>query len=415
MSKIDFKDLVSNILLEAETPDWYKDVINHFRETTGATAIIDTVPPTGDLLKTLQIAIKGDVGNVSPKQISINLLSLFDLFVALSETGWGKQLRKTSTHTVESFITDLNGGYNNPETGQIINTWLDGNVHLWAEYSPITRNGNEVQRKAQGETDALGKVALQTLNNQTILGATQAIVAKRVNALEAISALRFGNFNNLIKDIFNRLPGYVSGSIKITKDFDNLVDDLYIADIYSIAAYSVFFYDSEIDRLKGVNNTTKPTPSSSASTTGTPQGINNPEGQQLASLMSSLNLTDIYNSIGLIKEESTAAVIAATLAATGLTATIINSIKKRPYDPGFMNFVENGVINYKAGSEPAITGQIKYTINEIQKIQTQEARQLIQKLQNIAQYTKKRPGAGEIAGKAIGALGALGTGMGPVN
>jgi hypothetical protein len=408
-----FTDLVSNLLLEAETPDWYKDIINRFRETTGASGITDVVPPTGDLLKTLQIAIKGDVGNVSPKQISINLLSLFDLFVALSETGWGKQLRKASTHTVESFITDPNGGYNNPETGQIINTWLDGNIYLWAEYSPITRNGNEVQRKAQGETDVLGKVALQTLNNQTILGATQAIVAKRVNALEAISSLRFGNFNNLIKDIFNRLPGYVSGSIKITKDFDNLVDDLYVADIYSIAAYSAFFYDSEIDRLKGISNT--PSPVTSTLKPQTPQGIGDTEGQQLASIMSSLNLTDKYVSRGLLKEESTAAVIAAALAATGVTTAVINRIKKRPYDPGFMNFIENGIINYKAGSEPPVTSETKYTIEEIQKIQTQEARDLIRKLQNIAQYTKKKPGAGEVLGKAAGALGALSTGMGPVN
>jgi len=367
-----FTDIVSDLLLEAEAPNWYKDVINRFRETTGASAITDVVPPTGDLLKTLQIAIKGDVGNVSPKQISINLLSIFDLFVALSETNWGKQLRKSSTQTIESFITNPDGGYNNLETGQIINTWIAGDVHLWTEYSPITRNGNEVQRKAQGETDVLGKVALQTLSNQTILGATQAIVAKRISALEAISTLRFGNFGNLIRDIFNRLPGYVSGSIKVTKDFDNLVDDLYVADIYSIAAYSAFFYDSEIDRLKGVNTSNQTT-----------QNINDSKAIQHTSL---------------IKEESTVAVMAAALAATGLTAAIINTIKKRPYDPGFMNFVEKGVISYKTDTQQTVNGDIKYTIGEILKIQTPEARQLIQKLQNIAQYTKKTPGAGERLG-----------------
>lgn len=392
-----FTDLVSEILLEAVTPDWYRDVITRFREVTGATTVLDTVPPTGDLLKTLQIAVKGDVGNVSPRQISINLLSIFDLFVALTETSWGKQFKKTSGSTVEGFITNC-PGYNDPEIGQIINNWTSADALIWSDYSPLTRNGSEVQRKAQGEVDVLGKVALQTLNNQTILGATQAIVAKRVSALEAISSLRFGKFENVIKDIFNRLPGYVSGSIKVSKDFDKLVDDLYIADIYSIAAYSAFFYDSEVDRL---STATQTTPSETS-----------PETEQ-ETIVASLNLFDKHKNASFIKEESTAAALAAALAATGVTAAVINYIKKRPYDPAFINFIEKGIINTKINKQE-IKSNIVYTIEEIQKIQTQEARQLIQKLQNIAQYTKKRPGAGEIIGKAAGALGALRVGMGPV-
>jgi hypothetical protein len=403
-----FTDLVSDILLEAITPDWYKDIISRFREVTETTTITDIVPPTGDLFKTLSQAIKGDVGNVSPKQISINLLSLFDLFVALSETNWGKQLRKTSTHTVESFIMDPNGGYNNPETAQIINTWTQVNTYLWSEYTPITRNGSEVQRKAQNDTDTLGAVALQTLSNQTILGATQAIVAKRVNALESITSLRFGNFNNLIKDIFNRLPGYVSGSIKITKDFDKLVDDLYVADVYSVAAYSMAFYDSEVDRLASTSKET-----ATVSTQPKPKLTTMPSGAPPIPVTSSLDLVDLYKQ-KLLKEEGTAAAVAAALAAAGVTGAIINYIKKRPYDLGFMNFIDNGIIDTTTKDNQQIKSDTKYSIEAIQKIQTKEARDLIQKLQSIAQYTKKKTGAGEIAGKVAGALGALRVGMGPV-
>ena len=391
-----FTDLVSEIILEAVIPDWYRDIISRFREATGATTVSDVIPPTGDLLKTLQIAVKGDVGNVSPRQISINLLSVFDLFVALTETSWGKQYKKTSGSTVEGFITNC-PGYNDSEIGQIINNWTSSDDLIWSDYSPLTRNGSEVQRKAQGEVDILGKVALQTLNNQTILGATQAIVAKRVSTLEAISSLRFGKFEGVVKDIFNRLPGYVSGSIKISKDFDKLVDDLYIADIYSIAAYSAFFYDSEIDRLSTATQTTPP---------------ESPETEE-ETIVASLNLFDKHKNVLFIKEESTVAALAAALAATGITAAVINYIKKRPYDIGFINFIEKGIINTKINDQ-VIQSDTVYTIGEIQKIQTQEARQLIQKLQNIAQYTKKRPGAGEVIGKVAGALGALRTGMGPV-
>lgn len=390
-----FTDLVTKVLLEAATPDWYRDIITRFREVTSTTAITDVVPPAGELLKTLQIAIKGDVGNVSPRQISINLLSIFDLFVALTETSWGKQFKKAAGGTVESFISNC-PGYDNPETGQIINNWTSTEALLWSDYSPLSRNGSEVQRKAQGEVDVLGKVALQTLNNQTILGATQAIVSKRVSALEAIASLRFGKFEGIIKDIFNRLPGYVSGAIKVSKDFDKLVDDLYIADIYSIAAYSAFFYDSEIDRLTTSIQTTPPEAEVEKET-----------------IVASLNLLDKHKNTSFIKEESTAAALAAALAATGVTAAVVNYIKKRPYDPGFINFIEKGIINTKIDNQ-AIKSDTVYTIGEIQKIQTQEARQLIQKLQNIAQYTKKRPGVGEIVGKAAGALGALRVGMGPV-
>ena len=68
-----FTNIVSEILLEAAVNiDWYQDLISRFREVTGATTVTDVIPPTGDLLKTLQMAIKGDVGNVSPRQISIN-------------------------------------------------------------------------------------------------------------------------------------------------------------------------------------------------------------------------------------------------------------------------------------------------------------------------------------------------------
>jgi hypothetical protein len=336
------------------------------------------------------MAIKGDIGNVSTRQIAINLLSIFDLFVGLAETKWGKQFKKTSGHTVESFISNC-PGYSDPEVGGIINTWIGNDTHIWSDYSTMTRNGGEVQRKAQGEIDVLGKVSLQTYSNKNILDTTQSIIAKRINAFEAVTSLRFDKFANLVRDIFNRLPGYVSGSIKVSKDFDKLVDDLYIAEIYSIAAYSAFFYDSEIDRLMGAPQT-----QTSSNQTLEPM---NAETQRAAALMSSLDLLSIHKSTSVLKESGTVAAIAAGLAATGITASVINYLKKRPYDPGFMNFIEKGIINTKIGDD-IVKGDIVYNIGEIQKIQTQEARQLIQKLQNIAQYTKKTTGVKDRLGYA---------------
>jgi hypothetical protein len=393
-----FNELVTNLLLESITPEWYKDVVNHFKDVTDSTVITDIIPPSGDLLKTLQIAIKGDVGNVSPRQISINYLSIFDLFVAIVETSWGSSFKKGDNKTIENFFTTC-PGYNDTEIGQIINNWTNTDLLLWTDYTPMTRNGSEVQRKAQGEADVLGAVALQTLSNQTVLGATQTIVKKRINALEAVSSLRFGNFQNLVRDIFNRLPGYVSGSIKITKDFDKLVDDLYVADIYSVAALSMTFYDSEVAKLA-----TEP------QTSTAPQTQN--EQPSLPGFESRLVKQDNKH---LIKEEGTAAGVAAALAAAGLTTAIINYIKKRPYDPGYMNFVEKGIIDTKTKDNVPVKGKMTYTVETIQKIQTKEARELIQKLQNISAYTKKKTSPGQVVGGVARALGSLTSGIGPVN
>jgi hypothetical protein len=421
MSRIDFKNLVSSLLLEAISPDWYKDVIERFKEITKDTIITDAIPPTGDLLKTLLIAIKGDVSTVSTKQIAINYLSIFDLVVALIETKWGKSFKQTSQHTIEAFMEQC-PGYGGPETGPIITAWLNNDTYTWGEYSPLTRNGVEVQRKALGEIDVLGRVALQTYNDKNILDTTQSIVAKRINAFEAITSLRFGNFANFIKDVFNRLPGYVSGSIKVPNDFEKLADKMYVAEIFSIAAYSAFFYDSEIDRIMNKNtaqNQQSQTPNKNNLVSNMQQGQVNQAtitDDGVAMVQASLNLYDKHKNTLILKEDSTVAILAAALTATGLTAAAVNRLKGRPYDPGFMNFVEKGIINTKIEGQE-IKSNITYNIGEIQKIQTQEARQLIQKLQNIAQYTKtKKPGERlKYAQQALGAIAgaALPGGSGP--
>jgi hypothetical protein len=370
MSKLDFKHLVLEVI-EA-VPDWYKEIIKIYNENTGST-LSDVIPPTdGRLYKTYMRGILGDTKNVSPTQIAIEFLSLFDLFVSLKEI---EQIKKTTTTSIETFINKVTEQIESEKVLEVLQVWKNKNIYTWQDYMPISGQGGEVQRKALGDVDRLGAVALNTLNTESILGATQKIVTKRISSIEAIISLRSPNFNNLIKDIFNRLPGYVSGSIKVTKDFEKLVDNLYITNIFTVAANAMLFYDSLIDRFTGQ------------------------EQLESRSLIIPTNKQKI-------NEAETATIIAAGLAAAGITGALLNKIRQKPYDPGFMKFVETGIFEQS---------DIKYDIQQIQKIGTTEGRQLIASLQRIAQYTKKKPGASEIVGQAAGALGALSVGMGPVN
>jgi hypothetical protein len=124
-----------------------------------------------------------------------------------------------------------------------------------------------------GEANKLGAVALATLNEKTIIGAVQEIIARRSNAFASIMALQKPStpFAGLLEKIFLTPEKFIAGQAAVTDDFKEVVDDLYIEKLFNIALQTKELYKSlvkppeivaepEITSTGDVNIVTKKTP-----------------------------------------------------------------------------------------------------------------------------------------------------------
>lgn len=443
---LNFNNVVTNILTEAiATPKWYKDVIDNFVQATNI-QVDSSVPPTdNDLRKTLQIAIKGETGNVSPQQIAISCLALFDLFVQLTATQWGANWKKGGTLTLENFIGSVD--VNDPEIKAILDNWTDLTSLQWNDYKPQTRNGSEVKRKAEKEIDTLGAAALTTYNNLSIIETVVQIVKKRTNFFDRISNLKSLSqpFINLIRDIFKFPEQYSSGQKKVSSDYFNIVDNLYVTELFKIALYAKDFFQSEIASKKmqlsqpnSQNQTTPPTPTPTNPPPGAPPVPGTPPAPFRGragtyNLSDNLNYFENYvadillNEVGMIRTAAQAIgrgaqKIGKTITKKGRITQLDPETRKRYEEykkrlkgdqANYDAFLSGKQIQYrtidpatnKETNEPPKTAG-PYTIGVISKIDTDEARILIRALQGLAQYTSKGVGAGERLRHAGAAMGA---------
>jgi hypothetical protein len=446
---LNFNSVVSNILTEAiSTPPWYKDIIDIFTKSTNI-QVDSSVPPTdNDLRKTLQIAIKGETGNVSPQQIAISCLGLFDLFVQLTTTQWGANWKRGGTLTLENFISSVDA--NDPEIRTVLDNWKGNSNLQWNEYKPQTRNGSEVKRKAEKEIDTLGQAALRTYNNLSIVETIVQIVKKRTNFFDRIGNLKSLSqpFANLIKDIFKFPEQYSSGQKKVSSDYFNIVDNLYVTELFKIALYAKDFFESEIASKKMQLNQTNSQPTNPVPLTPTP--TNPPPGappvpgtapapfRGRVGTYDSFNYFEkfvndiLLNEIGMIRTAAQSIGrgvqnVGKVITKKGRIAQLDPQTRKRYEEykkrlkgdqANYDAFLSGKPIQYKTvdpttgkeTSEPLKTAG-PYTIGIISKIDTDEARVLIQALQGLAQYTSNGVGAGERlrhAGSAMGAAAGFG-------
>jgi hypothetical protein len=487
MPKINFRDLVSDILVEqqpldataapantAETgttalPPWFIDILKEFDRIQGSDYAV-----TNNETKLKEIFQKAAKQRLSvPDVKAVGLPYAFIL--ELLHTLWVSMPDHTSNvKTWETFVSKLNekkliskliskgdtikNQWKEVQEGAQLNASNIGNADIKNIYEAVMK-----------EVASLGEKALQgdsELSNSSVIDAVQKIVNRRIGVFTRIAKLKNPKqpFTNLITDIFKTPELYLTGSKKYSSDFA-AIDQLYIQDLIKIAIAAKEFYAAEVTRLK------TQTPNSNNKTSNEDDLVSNMQQGQVDQatttddgwevVASSLNLYDKFvNSI--LTEMPVSSYTTSTGAfdqskyntwfdqklkqagqepeservkqlaqqqpeqqSKGINPSVIKQLKDKALQdvPNRMNFLTGIPVQYivvdENGKDTDQKGVIdsskEYNVGGILKMQTPEAQNLIQALGLIAQYTKKRPGAGEIAGKAVGALGALSTGMGPVN
>ena len=483
----DFKDIVTDILLEVETaggapppagnplqtddandqqqqpataPDWIAKILK--KHTDLGFANIQYNDPY--FKKIVQVVFRPNQNRLADKEVEgvydgVRILDALERFKKSSNN----PKQKDPTAGMNSFTNEADKGNN---IASEIEKYQSGQ-----QWVPIDSDVSYAWGKVLQGHDKLAAVALQTYNKLSVLETVKQIVKKRTNITDRISSLKSLTqpFTNLITDIFKTPEPYSSGQKKVTSDFANIVDSLYITDLISVALAAKELFKTEIGSKKlqstepetgnqnqqqtqqqstepetgnqnqqqnqqqtqtsqgGVSSTTVPRNSSGVSTRTTYGNV----------VGDGLNLFDTYINSVLIQElgalKTIGQAIGKGVQQVGKTAKYIQAspevkqrlgrVKQRlqqdqaNYD-AFINGkqIQYKTIDPKTGKDTETIGTTgPYTIEVISKMGTTEATNLINALKKIAQYTRKGIGLGQAVSKTAGALGALRVGMGPVN
>lgn len=410
----------------AQTQPWLNGVLKKHNDLFGTTVNLTDVAVGNAIFSALKASYASEqtaLNNIGTIRLLDFFQQLYDVLPAPKPSTWPDFIKKINVPTGE--IADFGQKY----FDGIKNISQDRRV----EWDVATGKIRKAWQQAQSAGDKLAAVALNTYNNESVIDTVQSIVNKRISVITRISKLKNPKtpFGRLIEDIFKQPEQYAAGQKKYSSDFE-AVDDLYIRDIIKIALAAKEFYASEITNLKlqqqvqdsfaGFSelidmllNEYDPLPSRYRNMDLNPQ--------QQTSQAKPKRQRDYKAEYARRKELK-----AQRAGQQNQPQQIDKRVQEQIYQkalndvPNRVNFlqgipVQYSVVNPQSGED---TGQLlavdpkQYTIGNIQKIETTEAKNLVTALQNIAQYVKKKPGAGEIASKTLGAMGALRVGMGPV-
>jgi hypothetical protein len=451
----EFTDIVSDILLEAEPqsqgtptgsspptgdqtvnnpafvpPQWLKDIITHHK-TLGLSDV------TSELDKIIELAFRQIQNRIADKQVEsvydgVRVLDAIERFKKIASPDQvikggelGKQLIVDTQHQdIGKKIADEIKTYQNSQQ--------------WVPRDPAI---SEAWGKLLQGQDKMAAVALQTFNNLSVLETVKQIVKRRTNILDRLANFKSLTqpFTNLITDIFKTPEPYSSGAKKVTSDFLNVVDSMYITSIIETAVAAKEFFKADVASKK-VNpeqaDDQNQTNNQNQQQTQTNNLIN--PNQEFSD---SLNLFDTYinsilvNEVGVLRTAANAIgrgiqQAGKAIGKRGRLAQAGPEVQQRyqqfkeklkndqaNYD-AFLNgkAIQYKVVDPNTGQESSNLGTAgPYTIGVISKIETTEAKNLVNALKKIAQYTRKGIGLGQAVSKTAGALGALRVGMGPVN
>ena len=268
----------------------------------------------------------------------------------------------------------------------------------WNFLTPEIKELEQRIEKLAGQKGA--DTLISEYGNDFIIPAVQRIVKKRVDVFTSLARLQPPSkpFNSLILDVFKYPQQYKSGTKKYTSDFEE-VDKFYIDNLIEIALAAQDFYTSEMVQLK------------------TRQSISQEK----------LNLFNLM--VGQILNEQTPSSTTfrggETTTSSGLIVPVSDTSPKKPVTPTQQTVSKEVVdtIRQELLSEPQIQNKINfylgkpvnytlidiggnleqdtpkqtdpqnYKINQLQK--NPRAKNLIQALSRVAEYTKKKPGVGE--------------------
>ena len=457
-----FSDTVASILLEAppvpgaKKPKWLEDIIKKH----AALGLGDVDDNTYDRI--LAAVFRPNQNRFTDNELE-NTYNVRRIVDALEQYKQGTGDQKTLNRDIinSSEPGDLQVGN---KIAQKIQAYSSS--EQWKLENPLTSSNYP---RVEDKYDKMSAVALDTFSNKSIFDTVVEIVKRRTNVFDRISNLKSLTqpFANLILDIFRSPDEYIAGQKKVSADFFNIVDNLYVTSLFQIGKAAKDFYATQITRLKieptkespdeqakrirsnvgrtqagsqssgysqWAQNAGKP-PSSSTQWTGT-QGTTTQTGPGRTNttyrpVNSSLNYFEQLINVILLNEVGFAQTIAQGAQNFGSNIKTASQAVSSPQNrqlfmqiykkvradqANYTNFITNKPIQYKSvdsntGKETGTTGHTDpnaYTIGEIKKMESPEARALIKALQSIANYTRKGVGAGQRLAGANQVLGAIG-------
>jgi len=245
----DFNNLVSNTLLKEQNqtpvvPDWLKNIIKKHSE------IYSDIKDTR-LESLFNIANKRPRPSAADLRNDIDAIRIIDILKRLADA------MDQIPRTYEEFLNGLNDvkiaqmGVNinneiNSITAQTKANWSIKDITISNQY-----------KIARADADKAAAAALSTYNSKSILEATKQIITKRTNLWDRIGKLKSPTqpFTNLITDIFRFPKEYMSGSKKVTSDFQEIVDGLYVQNLFRVGLAAKEFFAAELANLKMTSNT----------------------------------------------------------------------------------------------------------------------------------------------------------------
>lgn len=409
----DFFDLVSNILTEEDAATntgtktvlqpWLNDILKKHNELFGTTINIDDLS-TGNNIIT---ALKASYASEQVALQNIEYIRLLDFFQQLynqikdKPTTWPEFVKAVNTDTFAEFgqkylqsIKDLN---------------QDSRIQWDVADAKIRKAWNQAQTAA----DKMAAVALSTYNASSVIDAVNKIVSRRIDTYTKVTKLKkfsaIAPFSNLITDVFTNPEQYASGAKKYPSDFE-AADQFYFKDLIGVALAAKEFYATEITKLKLQQLETSSLQKSH---------------NRFKDILNELSSAEIAAGGRRVYTPPTQQQQQQQQQNTQTSQQIDKNIQNKIYQEALndtknrISFLKGGRVQYEiVDGQGKSTGVIKtidpskYTVGNIRKIETTEAKTLIAALEKISMYvSKEKEGAGgrlQSAQQALAGIAGLG-------
>jgi hypothetical protein len=461
-----FTDLVSDILLKEQTPQETASSSNDVEKIKQSKGFMELVngygaqygqpPDVKEILQAANIVTGG--GYIAKKYTNIGYTPFIDAFAQVYAT---IEDNKKANYTQSQIIDQI---VNNPEAYDPIFNEIAKNLRNTAkvqEYSPANPDVNRVWRSLVAEANKLSQTAIQSLGSDTVHSAITKIIAKRIPVIDRLVGVKglMRPFNaGTIKPVllqFKRYTGYKQGDIKknpkgwlkdrswpkkVSGDFSKMVEGITIDNLINVAVlayeYYIYLLGTQGKPLNTQNQQTSPQPVNASLNIFTSfvnnilneydytdgsniLGSHNPGPASAQQQVTAPATQQQFSKGRLLKNlaQNRAAVKSSNYKetkpqqqqnqeATGLPPEQLEKITNEVgnlVDPDYESFLFEGTSRYLP--------DVKYNLSTISKDPSREAQDLYKALTNMAYFVKTGVGAKNITS----ALGALTTGMGPVN
>jgi len=387
---VNFDTLVQNILLNEAVvgvPDWFNTLLVKHKELFSVDITDEDLNDFFNLLDDTRISETEGLKDLN----KIRILDLMKTFYD-SMSPKPKDLNEFKTN-----ITDNSDKFKNKISN--ILTLNKSNRLNWKMSNSKIIELKQRSKKLAGQKGA--DTLMGEYGNDFIIPAVQKIVKKRVDFFTRVLNFKSPTtpFTNLITDVFKYPLQYKSGAKKYTSDFEE-VDKFYIDNLIEIALAAQDFYVKEMTQLKLAKQNNA--------------GLNLFElivgqilNEQTPGSVSIGRGGETTTSSGLVVPSSykPSDEKPTTTQPVEIPKEVINKLKEEILSeqqiPNKINFYLGKSIDYNLTNPETGENTDKvlqtvpgnYKVNQLQK--NPNAKTLIQSLTRVAEYTKKKPGAGE--------------------